>query len=45
MNLGQLLKLVRAEYLVDAQGLNKMMGKPFLAGEIEKAILDLLLDR
>jgi 2-oxoglutarate ferredoxin oxidoreductase subunit alpha len=42
MNLGQLLKLVRAEYLVDAQGLNKMMGKPFQAGEIEKAILDIL---
>jgi 2-oxoglutarate/2-oxoacid ferredoxin oxidoreductase subunit alpha len=45
MNLGQLVKLVRAEYLVDAKGLNKMMGKPFLAGEIEKAIFDLLLDR
>jgi 2-oxoglutarate ferredoxin oxidoreductase subunit alpha len=45
MNLGQLLKLVRAEYLVDAQGLNKMMGKPFQAGEIEKAIFDVLLDR
>ncbi len=45
MNLGQLVKLVRAEYLVDAKGLNKMMGKPFLAGEIEQAIFDLLLDR
>ncbi len=45
MNLGQLLKLVRAEFLVDAQGLNKMMGKPFQAGEIEKAIFDVLLDR
>jgi 2-oxoglutarate ferredoxin oxidoreductase subunit alpha len=45
MNLGQLVKLVRAEYLVDARGLNKMMGKPFQAGEIERAILDALLDR
>ncbi len=45
MNLGQLVKLVRAEYLIDAKGLNKMMGKPFLAGEIEQAIFDLLLDR
>jgi 2-oxoglutarate ferredoxin oxidoreductase subunit alpha len=45
MNLGQLVKLVRAEYLIDAKGLNKMMGKPFLAGDIEKAIFDLLLDR
>ena len=45
MNLGQLVKLVRADFLVDAQGLNKMMGKPFQAGEIEKAIFDVLLDR
>ena len=45
MNLGQLLKLVRAEFLVDAKGLNKATGKPFQAGEIEKAIFDLLLDR
>jgi 2-oxoglutarate ferredoxin oxidoreductase subunit alpha len=39
MNLGQLRKLIRAEFLVDAQGLNKMTGQPFLAGEIERAIL------
>jgi 2-oxoglutarate ferredoxin oxidoreductase subunit alpha len=45
MNLGQLVKLVRADFLVDAKGLNKMRGKPFQAGEIERAILDLLLDR
>jgi 2-oxoglutarate ferredoxin oxidoreductase subunit alpha len=45
MNLGQLLKLIRADFLVDAQGLNKMKGKPFQAGEIEKAIFDVLLDR
>ena len=30
---------MRAEFLVDAQGLNKMTGQPFLAGEIERAIL------
>ena len=42
MNLGQLVKLVRADFLVDAQGLNKMKGKPFQAGEIERAILALL---
>jgi 2-oxoglutarate ferredoxin oxidoreductase subunit alpha len=41
MNLGQLRKLVRAEFLVDAQGLNKMTGQPFRAGEIEQAILAL----
>jgi 2-oxoglutarate ferredoxin oxidoreductase subunit alpha len=45
MNLGQLVKLVRADFLVDAQSLNKMKGKPFHAEEIEKAIYDLLLDR
>jgi 2-oxoglutarate ferredoxin oxidoreductase subunit alpha len=39
MNLGQLRKLVRAEFLVDAQGLNKMTGQPFRAGEIERGIL------
>jgi 2-oxoglutarate ferredoxin oxidoreductase subunit alpha len=45
MNLGQLLKLVRAEFLVDAKGLNKVQGKPFRAEEIEQAIYTLLLDR
>jgi 2-oxoglutarate ferredoxin oxidoreductase subunit alpha len=42
MNLGQLLKLVRAEFLVDAKGLNKMTGQPFRAGEIERGVLSLL---
>ena len=45
MNLGQLLKLIRAEFLVDARGVNKVQGLPFKAAEIEKAILDLLLER
>ncbi|HVA74825.1 MAG TPA: 2-oxoacid:acceptor oxidoreductase subunit alpha [Acidimicrobiales bacterium] len=45
MNLGQLVKLLRADFLVDARGVNKMMGKPFRAEEIEKAVLDLILDR
>ncbi len=43
MNLGQLVRLVRADFLVDAKGLNKMRGKPFQAEEIEHAILDLFL--
>jgi 2-oxoglutarate/2-oxoacid ferredoxin oxidoreductase subunit alpha len=38
MNLGQLLKLVRAEYLVDAVGYNRVRGKPFKASEIEEAV-------
>ncbi|MCB1260586.1 MAG: 2-oxoacid:acceptor oxidoreductase subunit alpha [Acidimicrobiales bacterium] len=39
MNLGQLSKLLRAEYLVDARSVNKMRGVPFTAGELEQAIL------
>jgi 2-oxoglutarate ferredoxin oxidoreductase subunit alpha len=34
MNLGQLVRLVRAEYLVDAHGLNKIQGRPFKVSEI-----------
>jgi 2-oxoglutarate ferredoxin oxidoreductase subunit alpha len=36
MNLGQLLKVLRAEYLVDAVGLNKIQGLPFKVSEIVK---------
>jgi 2-oxoglutarate ferredoxin oxidoreductase subunit alpha len=42
MNLGQLLQLVRAKYLVDAIGHNRVTGKPFKAGEIADAIGALL---
>ncbi len=42
MNMGQLLKLVRAEFLVDATGYNRVTGKPFQAGEIADAIEALL---
>ena len=42
VNLGQLSRMVRAEYLVDAQSLNKAQGVPFRAGEIEDAIVKLL---
>ena len=38
MNSGQLLQLVRARYLVDAVGYNRVTGKPFKAGEISDAI-------
>jgi len=38
MNLGQLLKLVRAEFLVDAIGYNRVSGLPLRAREIETAI-------
>src|SRR3954453_18631249 len=39
LNLGQLSKLVRAEYLVDARSVNKVQGLPFTASEIEDAIM------
>ncbi len=42
MNLGQLLQLVRAEYLVDAVGYNRVTGKPFKSGEIGDAVEALL---
>ncbi len=38
LNTGQLRALIRAKYLVDARGLNKVYGKPFLVEEIEQAI-------
>ncbi len=39
MNLGQLSRLVRAEFLVDARSVTKVRGVPFTAAEIEVAIL------
>jgi 2-oxoglutarate ferredoxin oxidoreductase subunit alpha len=42
VNLGQLSLLLRAEFLVDVQSLNKMQGVPFRAAEIETAIFNLL---
>ena len=41
-NLGQLAKLVRAEFLVDARSLTKVQGQPFRAAEIETAVLKTL---
>jgi len=38
MNLGQLSRLLRAEFLVDAQSYSKVQGLPFTAGELEVAI-------
>lgn len=42
MNSGQLRQLIRAEYLVDAKGLNKIQGMPFTAAEIKAAALEYL---
>ncbi len=45
MNLGQLVRLIRAEFLVDAKSVTKVRGVPFTAAELERAILDALEDR
>jgi 2-oxoglutarate ferredoxin oxidoreductase subunit alpha len=38
MNLGQLLKLIRAEFLVDAVGYNQLRGQPFRSDELAAAM-------
>ena len=38
MNTGQLVTMLRSEYLVDAKGLNKVTGQPFKINELEDAI-------
>jgi len=42
MNMGQLVMLLRAKYLVDAHAYNKIQGKPFKKSEIENKIEELL---
>ena len=37
INYGQLIKLIRAEFLVDAQGLNQVRGKPISSADIQEA--------
>jgi len=43
--MGQLRLLIRAKFLVDARGLNKVQGKPFLVEELEDAINLMLSDK
>jgi 2-oxoglutarate/2-oxoacid ferredoxin oxidoreductase subunit alpha len=38
MNMGQLLKMVRADYLIDAVGCNKVQGRPFKVSELTNRI-------
>jgi 2-oxoglutarate ferredoxin oxidoreductase subunit alpha len=38
LNCGQLSLLLRGKFLIDAQGYNKVQGKPFLVSELEEAI-------
>jgi len=42
MNMGQLLTILRATYLVDAVGLNKIQGQPFKVSEVAGKIMTML---
>jgi len=42
LNMGQLLWLLRAKYLVDAVGLNKIQGRPFKQNELEQKMEEML---
>ncbi|PYU01108.1 MAG: 2-oxoglutarate ferredoxin oxidoreductase subunit alpha [Acidobacteria bacterium] len=42
LNMGQLLWVLRAKYLVDAVGLNKIQGRPFKQAELEQKFDELL---
>jgi 2-oxoglutarate ferredoxin oxidoreductase subunit alpha len=42
MNLGQLVQLVRARFLVDAVGYNQVRGTPFRASELADAMRAML---
>ncbi len=42
LNLGQLVRILRAEFLVDAVGFNKIQGKPFQVAEILDKIEEIL---
>ena len=42
LNMGQLRFMLRAQYLVDAHGLNKIQGQPFKVSEVIEAVEPLL---
>jgi 2-oxoglutarate ferredoxin oxidoreductase subunit alpha len=42
LNMGQLLWMLRAKFLVDAVGLNKIQGRPFKQDELEQKIEEML---
>jgi len=41
-NMGQLTLLVRGKYLVDAEGLHRVTGRPFTISEVEEKILEMV---
>ena len=42
LNLGQLIRIIRGEFLIDAIPLSKVQGKPFTSDEIEAKILEII---
>ena len=42
MNMGQIVMVLRAKYLVDAEGYNKIQGQPFKQAELEAKIEEVL---
>jgi 2-oxoglutarate ferredoxin oxidoreductase subunit alpha len=42
MNMGQLVKLIRSEFLIDAKPLNQVTGKPFKVGKVRQVALEML---
>jgi 2-oxoglutarate/2-oxoacid ferredoxin oxidoreductase subunit alpha len=42
MNMGQLSKLIRAQFLIDTVSINKVKGLPFRAAELEEKIMELI---
>lgn len=42
INNGQLIKVIRDKYLIDAKGLNKIQGMPFTSAEINDKIIEML---
>ena len=44
INMGQLRKMIRADFLVDAIGFNQVRGLPFRAADLEEALLEVIDD-
>jgi 2-oxoglutarate ferredoxin oxidoreductase subunit alpha len=42
LNMGQLLWVLRAKFLVNAVGLNKIQGRPFKQAELDQKIEEML---
>jgi 2-oxoglutarate ferredoxin oxidoreductase subunit alpha len=42
MNMGQLSRLIRAEFLIDTISINKVKGLPFVTAELEDTLLELV---